>query len=75
MTRSAREILFDLDQAQALVNAFAPGSYDLRALAGEIANDVSSSYELALLPLIGENLTMEVNDVVGDYLVNNYGDN
>lgn len=39
-----------------------------------IANEIFLSYELALLPLLGQDMTGEVNNTVFDYLSNAYGD-
>lgn len=76
--RTPDEILTVLDQAQSVLDEHgccaAPGEFDLRDLLWEVINDVSASYELALLPLVGQDLTGEVNNTVYDYLANNYGD-
>lgn len=44
----------------------------LNDLVWEVINDVCSSYELALIPLVGEVMTGHVNDTVFDYLSNHY---
>lgn len=45
-----------------------------REVLWQVINDVCSSYELALLPLIGEDITGDVNGTVYDYLSTHYGD-
>lgn len=78
MSRTPDEILGLVDQIQERLDrdpfGDGKGEFDVRSLVWDLINDVCSSYELALLPLVGGDMTGDVNNTVYDYLSNHYGD-